>query len=250
MDPLLLKFAEIALAAALPFGIEKTLRWHLRRRRLKDVSHVFPVSAEDRSMTVKCSILRTVGGKSPETIRAYVHSAEALALKNVTSSLEPLGIKLDLGSFYGPPTNAKHLLLIGSGAHNPDSEAMMMNIGKYSCVFPKSGEHFYFMLNGLPYKCIHKQNTSEIHVATDYGLIARRRLGERLVLLLAGIHMHGTLAAAEVALSKQFQSEVRSKGFSSFSQLVKVDVEAKLGLDIQSITINWRDYPLSQLSDA
>lgn len=254
MDPLLVTSLEIGLAAALPFGVEKAIRWYRQRKSLEYLSCVFPISDKDRSMTVKCSIWKTMGGTNPETFRGYVHSAEALALKNLASRLEPLDVKLDLHSFYGPPTGATKLVLIGSGANNDSSKAILnekRRLGKYSFVSPRD-EHFYFALPEQPelalFKCEHQRNSQgQLQVRTDYGLIVRKRVDAQDTLLLAGIHMHGTFGAAKVALSNEFQAEVKRNKLRSFAQLVKVEVEEEFGLDIRSVS--WKQYPLSRIDE-
>jgi hypothetical protein len=159
----------------------------------------------------------------------------------------PYGITLDLGNFYGTPPSTKNLLLIGSKAYNKESKEIMKNLGDYTCNFPVN-KHLYFSIGTNDYKCEDQDKGKNPKVIEDYGIIVRRLKEDKLVLLLAGIHMHGTLAAMEVALMNTFQSEVKRKGYKYFAQLVNVEVDRDDGLGIISTSIKWEDYPLVQLT--
>jgi hypothetical protein len=85
-------------------------------------------------------------------------------------------------------------------------------------------------------------------VTNDYGIIARRTLaGGRVVLLLAGIHMHGTLAAAHVALNPEFQQRVLQRKYANFAQLVSVRVlRDGVSIDVTSLD-EWMSLPFVPL---
>ncbi len=65
----------------------------------------------------------------------------------------------------------------------------------------------------------------------------------KIVLLLGGLHMQGTLAATKVALSLKFQEAVKKSKNKFFVQLVKTSV-LKDGFTLAPKKTIWEKYPI------
>ncbi len=234
-------------AIGTPLGIllEKLYQRYKIRREFSLIKEVFPVTLDDNEIEVKCSVTVKMDGRNPASLRAYVHSAETLALQKVAKYLDDVSIKLKFSSFYGRPQEDRNLLLIGSGSYNELSEDIMRDMGELS--YNRSpNSHAYFTYQRKKFTCIHSNDTYH-RVIQDYGVILRKPVWEsKIVLLLAGIHMHGTLAAVEVAMSSEFQKKIKEIGYQYYAQLLKVTV-AKDGLSLALNGIDWKNLPLIEL---
>lgn len=232
-----------------PLGIllEKTYQRYKIRKEFKLIRNVFPVTNDDNEIEVKCSVTKTLSGKNPPSLRAYVHSAETLALQKVAKYLGDISIRLKFSSFYGRPQEGTNLLLIGSGAYNELSEEIMKEMGELSYVRPSSS-HAYFAYKDKIFRCEHSTDDNR-SVKKDYAVILRKPVWEnKIVLLLAGIHMHGTQAAIEVAMSPSFQKRIRKSRNKYFVQLIEVNV-ANDGLSIALNGVRWTNLPFIGLTD-
>ena len=148
------------VAALLVFAIEFVARKWLRRRALRRLSWLFPISQSNAEMYFKCSLKPNVRyrftesssdlftqffGRNPPTFRNYVHSAEVLALQLITESLSPLGVKFSQASFYSGGEPNQNVLLIGSESNNDMSKTVLDLMHKrIDRVEPIGGGHKYF----------------------------------------------------------------------------------------------------------
>lgn len=221
-------------------------RAYIRYRDKGLISKIFPFTNADSELEVKCSLKRIQGGENPPSLRAYVHSAETLALQKIAKHLHGHNISLNVISFYSVPQEEKNLLLIGAASYNELSKHILDGVTEFQIKHYKD-QHDSFEYNGESYSCKHQLSNTGSKVTEDYGIILRKRLSEdHLVLLLGGIHMHGTLAAAEVAMKKEFQRKIRKKKYREFIQLVRVRV-AEDGLSLINSSIEWDELPLLQI---
>lgn len=256
---------DVLVHGLLGFGAGYTLErygeYRLAKKRLSLLRHVFPFDAINESalllnylslgrapiekprVSVNCSRISKVEGLAePSSLRQYVHSAEAIALIKVTDALHACSVELDVSQFYDYPTEAKSHLLIGSNAHNELSKKLLSDLGHMKYV-PNSAGHSHFLYKNEPMICNHE----DTKVTRDYGVIVRRSYhGNQWKLLLAGIHMHGTLAAAEVSLLEEFQERVRASGLKCFAQLVEIEV-APDGLGVPIDQVKWKNFDLVEL---
>jgi hypothetical protein len=247
------------------YMVEPFLKRKKQRKELDKLSWLFPVSQDNPKMHFKCSLkppsffgsLAGEGGlcdeffgRNPATYRRYVHSAEVLALHMITEKLSPLGVTFLHSGFYGGDESSGNLLLIGSESNTELSGTIMRFLRKrIDQVEPPGGGHKYFKCGEHEYRCAHTNETDGLQrVTEDYGVIVRRTQTDgRIVLLLAGIHMHGTLAAAQVALNPAFQRRVLEHAYSSFAQLVHVRVLSDgASIDVNSLD-DWTDLPFVRL---
>ena len=256
-------------ALLLLYWIEPRLKRSRRHRELEQLSWLFPISKEDPKLLFKCSLKPRAEfavttkdadlseeffGRKPPTYRRYVHSAEALALQRMTGWLSSRGVELLPDAFYGDTERSTHLLLIGSEA-NLDMSGQILQIMKKRINYEGESEgenrHKYFECGDVKYACKHSAALSSDglqRVTEDCGVIVRVTLSDNtIVLLLAGIHMHGTLAAAEVALNPAFQHRVLQHRYASFAQLVRVKV-SRNGTSIDRNSLEeWRELPFVRL---
>lgn len=257
------------LMSGIVLGAEKILRKRRKLRALKDLSWLFPMSQEKPEMDFHCSLkpgdrygdhyndfgsdqalLTEFFGRNPSTYRRYVHSAEVLALQMITEKLSPLGVRFSYGGFYGSAASNRNLLLIGSDSNNPMSKTTLEFLtNRIDHAQPDEGGHKYFQSGGVKFECAHESVAGgPDKVTRDVGVIVRRTLAEgNIILLLAGIHMHGTLAAAQVALNPAFQRRVLTHKYPSFAQLVRVRVLGD-GCSIDPSSLDeWMDLPFVNL---
>ena len=253
------------LMAGIVIWFEASHRRRRKRRALEDLSWLFPISQEKPEMDFTCSLkpgdrfkpsnsdqalFTEFFGQNPSTYRRYVHSAEVLALQMITEKLSPLGVKFSQGGFYGGGGPNRNLLLIGSESNNQMSTTTLEFLKKrIDRVEPPGGGHKYFQCGGNSFHCDHEVGADGLaRVTRDFGVIVRRTLADgSIVLLLAGIHMHGTLAAAQVALNPAFQQRVLAHKYPSFAQLVSVNVlNDGCSIDVSSLD-TWKDLPFVNL---
>lgn len=237
--------------------------------RLGRLRHVFPVSdvnmwklisEKDRTFSVRCSIVspKLPEGDKPKTIRKYVHSAEVLALSRLMRELRPGFIALNMDNFYGNTSTFEdsNLLLLGLNRNNKLTESILLKLDKYT----KGRVRYVQSRNGHPYfsykednankkKCccdsVKEEQTQQVH--KDCGVIIRApRPGSnnKVVLILGGIHMHGTLAATILALDKKFQKSVKKEKY--FVKLIEVSVPD--GINVENQNINSEKYQLVPIS--
>lgn len=236
----------IVISVPLTLIIEKMARAYIRHRDKRLISKVFPFTNSDTQLEVKCSLKKIQDGKNPQSLRAYVHSAETLALQKIAKHLHGHDVTLNVVSFYSIPQEKKNLLLIGAASYNELSKHILEGIDEFIIHYYKD-HHANYEHNGKIYECSHTAFENGSKVVVDYGLVVRKKLSdEHYVLLLGGIHMHGTLAAAEVAITRDFQRVIGKKKFKEYIQLVKVNV-ADDGLSLITSSIDWKNYPLIEI---
>lgn len=230
------------------YYIEPWIKHKQLLKRLEEIAWLFPISQDKPEMHFKCSLKdKDFFGSAPPTYRKYVHSAEVLALQKLSENLSPLGVHLLPDAFYGSLDRSANVLLLGSDANVEMSKTILDGIKKHiGYEVPPSGEgHRYFTSGSEKYCCKHIQGADGMaRVIEDYGVIVRRTLSnDHVVLLLAGIHMHGTLAAAEVALNPAFQKRVLERKYTNFAQIVHTKVlENGTSLDMNSLE-DWKTLP-------
>ncbi len=236
----------IVISVPLTLIAEKIARAYICHRDKRLISKVFPFTSADTQLEVKCSLKKTQDGKNPPSLRTYVHSAETLALQKIAKHLHGHDVALNVGSFYSIPQEEKNLLLIGAASYNELSKHILECIDGFS-IYHYDNHHARYEHNGEIYECVHKEFEDGSKVTDDYGLVVRKKLSDgHYVLLLGGIHMHGTLAAADVAITRDFQRKIRKKKLREFIQLVRVRV-ADDGLSLIKSSIEWDNLPLIEI---
>ncbi|MGZ4865101.1 MAG: hypothetical protein ACXV39_10780 [Halobacteriota archaeon] len=245
--------------------VEPFLKRKRQEKELDKLSWLFPISQGNPEMHFNCSLKPRLHfkplekeeylfseffGRNPPTYRRYTHSAEVLALQMITEKLSLLGVRFLHAGFYGGTEPSGNLLLIGSESNTELSSTILAFLRKrIDRVEPPQGGHKYFKCGEHEYKCAHTEEIDGLsRVTQDYGVIVRRTLSDgRIVLLLAGIHMHGTLAAAQVALNKAFQQRVIQHKYDNFAQLVHVNVLGDgTSIDVNSLD-DWKNLPFVNL---
>lgn len=220
----------------------------------------------------------------PSTYRKYVHSHETLAIAKIVRYLQRKEIDARFDGFFGGTPDNCNILCLGSGAYNdisndffqddvePDgSKSKIMKFGEYEYV-SREGRHElirHSVSKEILFKCEDPAASTDIsqklawtvpyrssgpcdppcihRVKTDFGVIVRKRLANDFVgLLLCGFHSHGTRAAAEVAMSREFQKMVKRSRFLEYAQIVRCQVYED-GLRLRPP--HW-DYPLICLEEA
>lgn len=244
--------------------IEPMIKRRQRRKQLRQLSWLFPISDQKPEMHFKCSLKPGIDfkpapkddgvfaeffGQNPPSYRKYVHSAEVLALQMITEKLTPLGVRFVDAGFYGGTGNSGNLLLIGSDANNKMSDTILAGLQERIGYDAAPNGHRYFSCGKHKYGCKHTGEAGSLtRVTEDCGVIVRRTLSDgRVVLLLAGVHMHGTLAAACVALNPAFQRRVLESKHANFAQLVRVTVlDDGTSIDVNSLD-EWDKLPFVNL---
>lgn len=228
--------------AIFAIGFEKSHNLFKLHKEVKSLRAVFPFTKQSPKFSVKCSMKIIKDGTNPPSLRSYVHSAEIMALHKIAKSFHEKPVTIKFDSFYSSPQENQNLLLIGASAYNEISRHIMADMGPLS-LCKSNDSHSFFKLNKTEYRCKHT-SCDNAKVVEDYGIILRKSVYENnIVLLLGGIHMHGTLAAAEVALSSKFQQTVKESKNRFFVQLVKTSVMED-GFSLAPNAIIWEDYPL------
>lgn len=234
------------VSVLLTLVIEKMARTYIQYRDQRLISNVFPFTRSDSQLEVKCSLKRMQDGKNPPSLRAYVHSAETLALQKIAKHLHGHNVTLNVISFYSVPQEEKNLLLIGAASYNELSKHILADVNEFKIIHNEDC-HTIYECEGGKYTCSHATTEDGSKVTEDYGIVLRKRLSdEHFVLLLGGIHMHGTLAAAEVAMTRKFQSKIKKNKLREFIQIVRVRV-ADDGLSLIKSSVEWECLPLIQI---
>lgn len=243
------------------------------RQKLASLRTVFPIPAipflnhlfdyvADRPRTqlnVHCSLVKKEDGSSPPTFRAYVHSAEVLGLAELISKLSRLGVEVDVKLDQEVNRNVG-TILIGSDANLAASGDILKGLpGIIWDRGPNRHTQIKWTQEGKEESllCSHEATitfenkdgslTTANRVTRDFGLIVRKQSQDDTdVLLLAGIHMYGTLAALVTALEDGFRNEVRKFNNRHFVKLVEANV-AKNGLDLSSDPVRRSRFPLVPL---
>ena len=219
-------FFAALLVVGVTHGTQRLYKWHSRRKELERLSWLFPFSKERPEIQFRCSLkpsnelqnlsgndelFQEIFGKNPSTFRKYVHSAEALALQMITEYLSPLGVRfVETGFYAGSTGRSGNLLIIGGGKNNELAKQIVNDLQNVIIFEQRRGKHSIFRYDDKIYGCKHENKIFSMNAVTrDHGIIVRRtRTDKSVVLLLAGIHMHGTLAAAQVAIKEKFKRRV------------------------------------------
>ena len=247
----------LPIGAVLGWLVDRAAAKLLASRKRRQLAFVFPISESDHEIPVRCSVIKKIDGQYPSTFRAYVHSAEAIAMQNISREFARCGLHLGIGGFYaeGASEDHRNLILLGSDERfNPYCGELLQDLGTDIRHVPGNGSHKHFEYrknSGDPWQELRcdpcQAGEDGTKFTKDYGLIIRKRLtADSNVLMCAGIHMHGTLAAVQVALDSAFQDEVKKCGFAFFVQVIKVAVR-KDGLSLANDGVSWKDYDLKEL---
>lgn len=221
------------------------LKWWQKLLRHLTSSVANTEKLDKQTVVIRASLVKRVEGARPKTLRYYTHTPEMLALGDISTALAAHNVTLSSEHFYATDTQAKYLLLLGSGAKTKLSGRMLVAMGENVDWNAKTpGEHTIITLYGRQYKC----NETGENVDKDFGLIVRRvKPDGDVCLLLAGIHSFGTYAAARVALDRKFQRFVREKNVDSFAQLVEVDIID--GCEVPRRDIKWEKAKFAPIND-
>jgi len=250
--------ASALLGWCLHWATQKAKKRYIQWRFFRRIRWVLPVSDEVDDNTpilyVKPSleVIRS-GAKGVKSKRAYTHSCETVALAKLSSFLDDLPMHISFDYQRDMGMQQENWLLLGLSRNNVLSKSLLTDlegspISSISFVEPENDHYFFRDQDGNEYKCKHKKDDNyESVVTSDHGIIYRKTMDNGAqVLLCGGIHMHGTQAALEVALSQEFQKEIQRRRCKEFVQMIHVRVLDD-GLRINAASIQWRGLPFTCL---
>jgi len=225
-------------------------------KHLNLIKLVFPVHSDGASIPkihLRVSLDEIIFGEYPGTLRGYTHSGDLLGAMNIIKYFHDLPVDVEFGYFSEIGMKMQNVVLLGASSRSDVSREVASVLYKNNIRVRGSKEHAYFMdPSGRTYKCCHTVLDKRVIVTHDAGVIFRKIFENgSTVLMLGGIHTFGTQAAAEVAMSDEFQLKVKQRNLTEFVQFVAVDVVKsgrRAGLDIIRQNIRWRELPLIDAS--
>lgn len=247
-----------AVAGALvSIVIEKLIRAITGRIRLRSLQYVLPLSPENQmnEIFIQPSFVVLGGGKGGQSKRGYTHTPEVEAI--VQLILETIGTQIKLNFRYLDDTTRRDSdwIVLGLSAAYSNltdgaTDTMRERFGVRICKPPEADKgHASIHLGNDVFSCTHVEDHEYgSRVACDYGIVCKMRLNHgRMMLICGGIHMFGTQAALETALSPEFISRVSGHRCSEFLQIVRAPVK-KDGLFLDRSAVIWKTYPFVGLS--
>jgi hypothetical protein len=240
----------LIIGALLGFALERSNDAITPRLRLRRLKYILPIinPADQRDIFIRPSIEVLTAGSGGRSKRAYTHSCETIALQTLSRVFHGLPINLIFSYNDFASTEYAGWILLGlSREKSKISESLFEQIKQETKIRVVKGQgthQFIQDASGKQYKCQHVDDDEfETKVTKDYGLIYRGVSNNgNAILLCGGIHMFGTQAAVEVALSEPFIERIRSAKSFAFAQVVEVAVRDD-GITIDPGSIRWRDLP-------
>jgi len=241
-----LLFVGSALGVFFDRGYKKYEFWS----QLRELIHVLPLNRDNQhgDIYIRPSLEILPGGGGGASKRAYTHAGEVIALQDLGRALHGTMAKLRFRYDERVDDPKADWIILGlSRKKTRIAQSIFDRMKeKYGIEVVKgSGSHQYFKLkNGPEFRCKHAPDPIyESRVVTDFGIIYRARNGSGgLILLCGGIHMCGTQAALEVAISADFCRRVKQSKATEFAQIVEVPV-LEDGITIDRDGIRWKDLP-------
>jgi len=245
-------FAGSALGVVFDRGYKKYEFWS----RLRKLCHVLPLNRDNREgdIYIRPSLEILSGGEGGASKRAYTHAGEVIALQDLGRVLHGTMVKLRFRYDDRVDDPKADWIILGLSRKKSTIAQSIFDkmTNEYGIEVVKgSGSHQYFKLgDGSEFRCRHVPDPAyESRVTTDFGIIYRSYNGSGgLILLCGGIHMCGTQAALEVAISADFCRRVKRSRAREFAQIVEVPVLDD-GITIDRDGIKWRDLPFVTLAE-
>jgi hypothetical protein len=229
-------------------------RWR-RFRALRLASCVFPTKpGEDAKpvMHLRASFDRVEYGENPPTLRGYTHSGDMLGAIGIIQHFHNLPVDVEFDYFPEIRHGMKNVVLLGASSRSDVSREVATELYSRGIRVRGQNEHAHFCdPTGKQYRCEHLQIDGKHIVTRDAGVIFRKVADSGIeILMCGGIHTFGSQAAAEVALSAEFQKRVKRAKCKEFVQFLTVDVMTsgeRAGLALMEQSIRWKDLPLVKL---
>lgn len=247
----------VAGALLLPFGLlaERFLNSALLRIKLGLVGNVFPAKSFDGEIPLvhlRTSFDEIVFGTNPPTLRGYTHSGDVEAAMKIFQLFNALPVEIEFDYFPEIRADMKNVIIVGASSRSDVSRELGQELYELGVRVHGKNEHAHFCdASGQTYRCEHKLHNDQMIVTKDAGVIFRKITDTgATVLLCAGLHTFGSQAAAEVALSDDFQRKIRKLRLTQFIQFVTVDVNSsgpRAGLGLIRQSIRWKDLPLQKV---
>lgn len=241
------------LGAIFGLVVERLKALYISRVQLRKFRHVLPLSKLTGGVIhIRPSRDIIASGNGGKSKRAYTHSAETIALHQISRTVKHLPITLDFQYDDIDTSDGNGWIIFGTSRRMSKlTNALIDHINMDFSIRIEKGvnSHGYFKsADGNEYHCEHTSDDKyESRVTKDYGIIYRGAFDDGvLVLLCGGIHMFGTLAAVETAFSDKFIDRVKHDHASEYVQLVEVGVHED-GINIISESKRWEDLPFAML---
>ena len=227
-----------------------------------------------KTIYIKSSLVHSSEGANPPSYRTYVHASELMAIGKLVEDSARVYTRIDFSKLEDENiklADNESVIFFGGYRHN---EYLKDIVGKY--MVGDEGSHGCVRYGGSEYLCEHRdeivykkdgfvklrknsdkygdnrnptEDFSTSFVTKDYGLIMRVKINGKIMVILAGKHMHGTFGAAMVFMNTEFQKKIKQKKYKYFVQLVEVNVNDN-GIDVDSDKINWQAYEPIELKEA
>lgn len=231
--------------------------WTIARRRLQLglAKRVFPAESSDNRRPVlhlRASFDAVEFGQNPPTLRGYTHSGDVQAIVRIFEFFDDLPVKLEFDYFPEIRHDMRNVIIVGLSSRSDVSRELAEELYSFGVRVKGDGNHgFYKDAAGVEYRCAHAEKSNGFIVKADVGVVVRRKTESGCTILLCGgIHTFGSQAAAEVALSRDFQKRVKKSKLEEFVQFVTVDVQQsgdRAGLAAVRQSIRWKDLPLQPI---
>ena len=172
--------------------------------------HVFPINRDGRSkpkIHLRASLDKIPFGENPPTLRGYTHCGDAQGVTKIAEYFHTLPVDVEFDYFPEITGKMRNVVLLGASSRSDISREVARDLYDRNIRVRGEGEHAFFRdTDGNEYHCKHVELDGRMIVAKDVGVIFRKVTDNgTTVLMCGGIHTFGSLAAAEVALTAEFQ---------------------------------------------
>jgi hypothetical protein len=228
-----------------------------QRFALRLARHVFPLQADGDDVStihIRASLDEIMYGTNPETLRGYTHSGDMLGVMSIVGHFDLLPVELEFDYFDEIRDEMKNVVLLGASSRSAVSRELTKELYNRGIRVRGENRHAFFRdPSGKNFHCEHAEVGGNTIVSRDVGVIFRKISDNgTTVLLCGGIHTFGSQAAAEIAVTKEFQRFIKKRKIREFAQLVTVDVITsgdRAGLGILRHTIRWKNLPLIKIAN-
>lgn len=227
------------------------------QQQLRLAGKVFPTNSSGGAiptLNIRASFDEIVFGTNPPTLRGYTHSGDVQGVMSIAEFFDNLPVEIEFDYFPEIRDDMKNVVIVGVSSRSDVARDIGAELYRRQIRIRGDQEHAHFRDEmGREYRCEHKDVGGRMIVTRDVGIIFRKMTDTgATILLCGGLHTFGSQAAAEVALSKEFQRKVKRKRLNQFVQFVTVDVMTsgdRAGLALVRQSIRWKDLPLQPVND-